>query len=224
MPVLALRTSVSSGREVTTAEALRSLVYAAPAMIEFWFDFSSPYGYLASHRIDALAARHGREVAWRPFLLGAVMKLTGAVPLVTVALKGEYSRRDFERSARYLDVPFRMPERFPTPSRHTAAGFYAIDDVEQAKRYARAVYRAYFVEGRTPDTRDAAADAAASIGLDREGFLARLPDANARLDTVTEEAKARGLFGSPFIVVDGEAFWGVDRLPMVEAWIERGGF
>jgi len=167
-------------------------------MIEFWFDFSSPYGYLASHQIDALATRHGRDVEWRPFLLGAVMKLTGAVPLVNVALKGDYSRRDFERSARFHDVPFKMPEKFPTASRHT--------------------------EGRTPDTRDAAADAATAIRLDRDAFLARLAEGNARLDAVTEEAKARGIFGSPFFVVEGELFWGVDRLPMLERWIDRGRF
>jgi 2-hydroxychromene-2-carboxylate isomerase len=193
-------------------------------MIEFWFDFSSPYGYLASHQIDALATRHGRDVEWRPFLLGAVMKLTGAVPLVNVALKGDYSRRDFERSARFHDVPFKMPEKFPTASRHTAAGFYAIEDRERAKAYARAVYHNYFVEGRTPDTRDAAADAATAIRLDRDAFLARLAEGNARLDAVTEEAKARGIFGSPFFVVEGELFWGVDRLPMLERWIDRGRF
>jgi 2-hydroxychromene-2-carboxylate isomerase len=152
------------------------------------------------------------------------MKLTGAVPLVSVALKGDYSRRDFERSARFYEVPFKMPEKFPTASRHTAAGFYAIDDRAVAREYARSVYRNYFVSGITPDTRDAAGEAAAAVGLDREQFLARLPEANTRLDAVTEEAKQRGIFGSPFIVVDGEPFWGVDRLPMVERWLQRGGF
>ena len=68
------------------------------AKLDFYFDFSSPYGYIASHKIDALAARHGREVEWRPILLGAVMKITGGQPLPNVPLKGHYARLDFVRS------------------------------------------------------------------------------------------------------------------------------
>ncbi|MGZ3423137.1 MAG: DsbA family protein [Polyangiales bacterium] len=193
-------------------------------MIEFWFDFSSPYGYLASTHIDAIAGKHGRDVVWKPFLLGAVMKLTGAVPLVAVPMKTEYARRDFARSARHVGVPFALPSKFPSPSRPTAAGFWAIDDCEQARAYARAVYRMYFVDGRTPDSADVALEAATSVGVDRDRFVASLDAGNAKLDAVTEDAKQRAIFGSPFIVVDGEPFWGVDRLPMIERWLETGGF
>ena len=88
---------------------------AAP--IEFWFDFSSPYGFLASTRIDALAARHGRTVDWRVTLLGVVFKSIGTTPLVDIPLKGDYSRRDFVRSAEFHGVAgFRMPARFPIPT------------------------------------------------------------------------------------------------------------
>ena len=80
--------------------------------IEFYFDFSSPYGYLASERIDAIAARHGREAAWRPYLMGVAMKVTGSAPVVNRPMLGAYSRRDMERSARRLRVPFRFPEPF----------------------------------------------------------------------------------------------------------------
>jgi len=78
---------------------------AAP--IEFYFDFSSPFGYLASEKIDQLAAKHGREVMWRPFLLGAVFKITGGMPTMEVPIKGDYYKRDFPRSARYLGVAYR---------------------------------------------------------------------------------------------------------------------
>jgi len=88
---------------------------AAP--IDFYFDFSSPYGYLASQKIEALAAKYGRTVEWHPVLLGVVFKETGASPLTMVPLKGEYSRRDFERSARFHGIAgFRMPPKFPIPS------------------------------------------------------------------------------------------------------------
>ena len=91
---------------------------AAP--IEFIFDFSSPYSYLASERIEPLAARHGRSVDYQPMLLGAAFKATGMPVLVDVPLKGEYSRRDFARSARFAGVPFTMP-RLPWRSETAAA-------------------------------------------------------------------------------------------------------
>jgi 2-hydroxychromene-2-carboxylate isomerase len=75
---------------------------AAP--IDFYFDFSSPYGYLAAQKIEALAAKHGREVDWHPVLLGVIFKETGSAPLTMVPLKGDYSRRDFERSARFHGI------------------------------------------------------------------------------------------------------------------------
>ena len=71
---------------------------AAP--IDFYFDFSTPYGYLAAERIDALAAKHGRSVTWRPMQLGDAFKLTGGQPLPSIPMKGEYATRDFLRSAR----------------------------------------------------------------------------------------------------------------------------
>src|SRR4051794_23799459 len=84
-----------------------------PAPIEFYFDFSSPYGYLASTKIEEIAASHGRHVNWRPFLLGAVFKVSGMKPLVDIPMKGDYTAHDFGRFARYLGVPFVMPANFP---------------------------------------------------------------------------------------------------------------
>ena len=92
---------------------------AAP--IDFYFDFSSPYGYLASQKIEALAAKHGRAVDWRPILLGVIFRQTGTAPLTEIPLKGDYARRDFGRSARFHGLAeFRMPSRFPTPSQAPA--------------------------------------------------------------------------------------------------------
>jgi hypothetical protein len=84
--------------------------------IAFYFDFSSPYGYLASTRIDALAEKHGRMVTWRPFLLGVAFKTTGQLPLVEQPLRGPYSLHDFARSARLLGVRFQLPRRWREPS------------------------------------------------------------------------------------------------------------
>ncbi|HEX6102775.1 MAG TPA: DsbA family protein, partial [Alphaproteobacteria bacterium] len=79
---------------------------AAP--IEFWFDFSSPYGYFGSRRIEGIAARHGRTVRWRPFLLGVLFQTTGQSPLLNQPVRGPYARRDIERTSRLYGVPFRL--------------------------------------------------------------------------------------------------------------------
>ena len=83
------------------------------APVEFFYDFNSPYGYVAAHKIEAVAAKHGRTVDWKPFLLGAVFKVTGAVPLPHVPMKGDYARHDFARSARFHDVTYNPPADFP---------------------------------------------------------------------------------------------------------------
>ncbi|HQU50759.1 MAG TPA: DsbA family protein, partial [Casimicrobiaceae bacterium] len=98
------------GRGATAEGGGASPAGPGPGALEFWFDFSSPYAFLASHRIEALAARHGRAVDWRPMLLGAAFKVAGTAPLTDVPMKGDYSRRDFVRSARFHGIEgFRMP-------------------------------------------------------------------------------------------------------------------
>ena len=84
---------------------------AAP--VDFYFEFSSPYGYIASQLVDDLEKRIGRPIQWRPMLLGPVFKITGTAPLVEIPMKGEYSKRDFSRSARLHKVTYAHPGKFP---------------------------------------------------------------------------------------------------------------
>ncbi len=199
-----------------------------PSSVEFYFDFSSPYGYLASTRIDALAAKHGRAVAWRPFLLGVAFKATGQAPLTEQPLRGPYHRRDFQRSARLLGVPFRLPERFPFPSLAAARAYYWLSDTDpaQAVALARAVYAAAFADGRDMRSVDSVAECAAPLGIDPATLRSAVeePAIKSRLRDETEAAISRGVFGSPFIFVDGEPFWGHDRLDQVERWLASGGW
>jgi 2-hydroxychromene-2-carboxylate isomerase len=196
--------------------------------IDFYFDFSSPYGYFMSEKIDAVAARFGRSVRWRPFLLGAVYKLTGAKALPSLPMKGPYSVRDFERSARFLGLNCRIPSAFPVATQHAGRAFYWLDerDPDLARRFAQAVLRAYFVADRDISQVDTILDVAASLGVDREALAAALEDdaVKARLRAECDAAIERGVFGSPYVVIDGEPFWGVDRLPQIERWLETGGF
>ncbi|HYD99369.1 MAG TPA: 2-hydroxychromene-2-carboxylate isomerase [Alphaproteobacteria bacterium] len=197
-------------------------------MIEFWFDLGSPYAYFAAREIDALAARHGRAAVWRPFLLGAVFRTTGNRPLLEQPLKGDYIRRDWERLARRAGIPWRLPERAPISGVAASRAFYSLDDQdpEAARRFARAAFEACYVEGR--DLGDPAEVAAVwrAQGLDPAALEAALADpaVKDRLRRRTAEAEARGIFGSPLFIVDGEPFWGHDRMPMLEEWLARGGW
>jgi 2-hydroxychromene-2-carboxylate isomerase len=199
---------------------------AAP--IDFYFDFSSPYGYFASRLVDGLAAKYGREVAWRPVLLGAVFKVVGTQPLVALPLKGDYSRLDFPRAARFYKVPFTIPAKFPIGSLAASRAFYWLHDRDPAlaKEYAHAIFTAYFTQGR--DVTDAAEvlAIARACGADGAALEAALADqaVKDRLKAEVDSAIAKGVFGSPYFVVDGEPFWGVDRLPMLEEWLKTGGW
>jgi len=197
--------------------------------LQFYFDFSSPYGFMAAQRIDALAQKHGRTVDWRPMLLGVAFKQTGAAPLTEVPLKGDYSRRDFARSARFYGIEgFRMPSRFPIP---TQAPGRLVTWVRRAQpgaaaAVAKALYAAYFLHDRDISGPDVVAEVAAETGLDRAAARAALDDPAIKdaFRREVEEAISRGVFGSPFVFVDGEPFWGIDRFDQIDRWLATGGF
>ncbi len=199
-----------------------------PAAIEFWFDFSSPYGYVAAELIDDVAARHGRSVNWRPILLGPIFKAVGTAPLITMPIKGEYSKLDFARMARYHKVPFRLPEKFPVGTQVAARAFYLIADTAPAvaRAFARRVYRAYFAEGRDVADPAVVMELAAAAGADTAALADPLKGEaiKERVKAEVEAAMKAGVFGSPYFIVDGEPFWGVDRIPVMEEWIRTGGW
>jgi 2-hydroxychromene-2-carboxylate isomerase len=198
------------------------------AAIDFYFEFASPYGYLASTQIEALAARHGREVAWHPIMLGAAFKETGARPLMHTPLKGPYLRHDVPRFARLLGVPFREPPVMPANSLAASRAFVwlEVDDPGLAKQLAQAVFHAHWGEGRDIGAPEQVAEIAAPLGIEQSALLAAVAAASIkdRLKQATTAAIERGVFGSPFVFVDGEPFWGADRLPHVDAWLTRGGW
>ena len=196
--------------------------------IDFFFDFSSPYGYLGAEKIDDIAARHGRVVEWHPILLGVVFRATGGAPLTEIPIKGDYSKHDFARSARFLGVPFKFPSRFPLATHNAARAFLWLTDRDKtlAKNFARAVYRAYFAEDTDIANTDNLLGIADSMGVDRPSLQQAMADpaVKERLRAENDAALARGVFGSPFFFVDGEPFWGSDRLPQIDRWLETGGF
>ena len=199
-----------------------------PAPIDFYFDYSSPYGYFAAMKIDELAAGHGRNVNWKPILLGAVFKVTGAQPLPLLPLKGEYAKRDFARSARFLGIPFKHPSKLPIASQAPARAFYWVNEADPvlARTLAKALYQAYFVADRDISSPEVTADVAETLGLKRDEVLAAINQAAVkdRLRNEVDAAIRLGVFGSPYIVIDGEPFWGVDRFDQIERWLGTGPF
>jgi 2-hydroxychromene-2-carboxylate isomerase len=198
------------------------------APVDFYFEFSSPYGYIASQLADDFEKRIGRPLAWRPMLLGPVFKMTGGAPLTAVPLKGEYSKRDFGRSARFYKVPFRAPDVFPINTVAACRAFYWANERDPAKsiELAKALYRAYFVDNRDISSPATVAEIAKSLGLDGGALASALEDPalKERTKKEVEAAIAKGVFGSPYFVIDGEPFWGVDRMSMAEEWVKTGGW
>jgi 2-hydroxychromene-2-carboxylate isomerase len=189
---------------------------AAP--IDFYFDFASPYGYLAAEKIEPLAAKHGRGVTWRPTLLGAAFKVTGGKPLPEWPLKGDYSKRDMQRSARFHNVPFHLPSAFPVGTVSACRALYSLSNEKDRANLAKALYRAYFVENVNIGETDNVLKVAASLGFKPDLNDQALKD---KTKTEVEASIARGVFGSPYIVVDNEPFWGIDRFDQLERWLAK---
>ncbi|AXA93460.1 2-hydroxychromene-2-carboxylate isomerase [Massilia sp. YMA4] len=194
--------------------------------IDFYFDFGSPYAYFAAARIDALAARHGRTVRWRPVLILALFKATGALPAPMVPLRGPYAERDTARTAQLNGIVYRQPANFPqlllAPPRATLwiENEYGAD---KAATFARRCFEAYFSEGIDIGQDDAVVQLAEALGVDGARLREGLHSAaiKEQLKTAGEEAIARGVFGVPFMIVDGEPFWGFDRFDQMEQWLTQ---
>jgi len=199
-----------------------------PAPLDFYFEFASPYGYLASLRVNAIAAAHERGVHWRPIMLGAALKLTGGAPNVSVPLKGAYLRRDAPRCARLLDAPFQLPAVMPMNSLAASRAFWWLhdQDPDMAEGFAQAVLHAHWADGRDMSTAEQVAEVGEMLGLPSTELIAATQDPaiKAKLKEETDRSIERGVFGSPFIFVDDEPFWGADRLDQVERWLATGGW
>lgn len=199
-----------------------------PNSIDFYFDFSSPYSYISSEWIEALAARHGRTVNWKAILLGATFQAAELKSPVDHPIKREYSLRDFERSARFAGVPLKNPGKFPIATQNAARLFWWLKDKcdATASHWARHCLRAYFARGVDLSDPAKLKELAAEFGLDPQEAESIWTDPiwKARLKTVNDEAIAAGVFGAPFFVIDKEPFWGNDRRAQIERWLEKGPF
>ena len=186
--------------------------------VEFFFDYGSPFSYLADTQLAALERRTGATVVYRPMLLGAVLKETGNASPITVPAKGRYMGVELHRWARRYGVPFAANKFFPINTMRLMRGAVAAQHAECFAEYHRVIYPAFWVDGANlgePEVIRAVLDKA---GLKADLILARIeePDVKEQLRLNTEEAVRRGVFGAPTFFVGEEMFWGNDRLMFVE--------
>jgi 2-hydroxychromene-2-carboxylate isomerase len=196
--------------------------------LAIYWDFSSPFSYLGATQAEALAARTGAELVWRPMLLGGVFRAIGQVdaPVLTWSeAKRMHTFHDLNRWAEYWGIPFKFPSRFPTNSLKAMRTWLALPE-ERRGAFREKTYRAYWAEDRdiTDDAvlRELITAAGSSEGADE--VLARTQDPTIKqaLIDATNEAVERGVFGAPtWIVDDKELFWGQDRIPLVERALGR---
>jgi 2-hydroxychromene-2-carboxylate isomerase len=191
----------------------------APKSVSFFFDFSSPFAYLAATQIETLAERHGATVLYKPFLLGALFKSIGTpnVPLHAMPeSKARLYRADLFRWADHWNVPFHFASRFPMNTVKPLRLALAAPENKKAS-LIRAIYRAYWV-----DDRDISNDEVLLDIIEREGFEPAFFQTTAAdqyrkaLREATEEAESLGLCGVPSFLVGDQLFWGQDRLIFVE--------
>lgn len=203
---------------------------ASRTPVQFYFDFISPFGYFASLRIDELARRHGREVEWTSMLLGvSVLKVMGIPAIVDLPLKGRYVINDARRYARQHRVAFARPDPSPV-SRPVEAGrafAWAREiDPAAAKRLAGLIFQSYFVHCLDIAQDSVLRECVGEAGLSWPAFeAARAAGKPAELLRRNVDGSIRsGVFGSPFFIVDGEPFFGVEKLDVVEQWLASGGW
>ena len=200
-----------------------------PAPIDFYFELSSPYSYLAARKIGDVAKLYDRAVHWWPIMLGVIFQTTQNRPLMEQPLKADYTDRDVRRVARDMGLPFAPPVAgFPFASHVGARAIYWAADQEEGAdaRLAVALFQAVFERGQSITDAAAVGRVADAVGLDGAALIdaVGMPAVKDRLRAANDRALAASVCGAPFFVVDEEPFWGCDRLDHVERWLATGGW
>jgi 2-hydroxychromene-2-carboxylate isomerase len=187
--------------------------------LEYYFDYQSPYTYLADTQLAALVARTGAELVYKPVLLSGIMKEASNHPPGEVPAKAIYMLQDLGRWARRYGVPFTFNPAFPINSLRIMRGAVAAQLAGVFPAYHAAMFKAFWVDALNLADAAVAADVVTAAGLDAAQLFARAetPEVKEALKASTMESVARGAFGAPAFVVGDELFWGNDRLDFVEA-------
>lgn len=197
-------------------------------IIDFYFDFLSPYGYFGSTQIDDIAERNGYKVNWKVFLVGAAFKKTGQKSAGERSpIYQQYGLRDILRQADYFAVPFKFPSVFGTSALLPSRAYYWLYDLDPdvAHQYAKKVYHNIFalnIDMRQPENMASILNGLEVNSTDVLDWASSV-EGKERFIQETDAALTRGVFGSPFFFVGDEGFWGADRLNTLEWWLSTNG-
>lgn len=187
------------------------------AEVEFWFDFASTYSYVAAMRIEAAATRVGARVLWRPFLLGPLFTEQLGIrdsPFNVNPVRGRYMWRDLERLCVKYALPWRKPSAFPRNSVLAARVALVASEEPWGPDFVRGVFVANFSRDQDIASREVLEEELTRVGADAQAVLTRAetPENKLRLREQTTRASQLGIFGAPNFLVNGELFFGQDRM------------
>lgn len=194
--------------------------------IDFYFDFTSPYGYFASTHVNELADKYDHQVDWHPYVGEEFKPSNSGTGLSQIPAKLKYQKRDIIRTAQFENIPYNEPSVTTLDARYAARAVLWVESTYGEARgieLAQAILRAYHVEDKNISDTQTITAIAQSIGLNAEEVLAGISNASTREQFRAEVdlATAKGVFGSPFFILDGEPFWGFDRMNQLEAALKR---
>ncbi len=186
--------------------------------IDFYYDYGSPAAYLAWSQIYDIAEKHSATVVRKPALLGGIFKETGNRPPVSVPAKGKYMFHDLVRYSKKYGVDWQMNSAFPINTIYLMRGALYAQKEGFIEAYDEACFNAVWRDNKNMGDPEVVAQVFAEAGFDTEAIGASMqdPEIKKQLFAVTAEAVENGLFGMPSFIVDGELYWGQDRLDWVE--------
>jgi 2-hydroxychromene-2-carboxylate isomerase len=195
--------------------------------LEFFYDCSSPWTYLAFTRIEDVAGRHNADLIWRPILVGGVFNAVNPSVYESrerpVKVKARYYAKDLQDWARFYGLKIGQPTVFPVNSVKAMRGAFVADEHGKISPYSRRVFEAYWGDDRDVSKDDVLRDIVRAVNLGEEEFFGKIAaqEYKDKLKHNTDELIERGGFGSPSIFVDGDMYFGNDRLILVEHALAR---
>ena len=196
--------------------------------LEFFYDCSSPWTYLAFTKIEDVARRHDAELIWRPILVGGLFNTVN--PSVyegrakPVPVKAKYYVKDLRDWANFYGIKIGNPTVFPVNSVKAMRGAFVANEHRLISRYSRRVFESYWGDNKDISKDDVLREIVREVGLDEKEFFTKIAsdEYKAKLRVNVEELIARGGFGSPTMFVEDSMFFGNDRLPLVEHELGKG--
>jgi 2-hydroxychromene-2-carboxylate isomerase len=193
--------------------------------LTFWFDVHSPWVYLASLRVGAIARRHGLALAWRPLHLPRLLdEIGGLKPLEASAPRVAWFRQDILDHAELQGVPLRYHPNYPLRNSRALRACLLAADEGRAEAFVCRVLRGYWAEEADITDLEQLARWGEEAGLSGEDVkAAAVSEAfKERLDENTREAQGRGVFGVPTVDTGSKLYFGNDRLDLLDIHISRG--